>query len=124
MRVLFTAGGTGGHIYPALAVADELKEARPGTGMLFVSGDRDLERNIIAGAGYPMETINIRGMPRKLSGAIIPFLWKLGRAVVRSRRIIRGFGPSVVMGTGGYVSGPPVIAAWTMGIPVVLQEQK
>jgi len=123
LRILFTAGGTGGHIYPALAVAEEILDLQPDTQVLFISGSREMERKIITDAGYEVESIPVRGMPRKLSGSIVPFIWRLGCAVLRSRRIIRGFRPSVVLGTGGYVSGPPVFAAWSMGIPVFLQEQ-
>ena len=123
MRILFTGGGTGGHIYPALAVAGEILNKSPGTKVLFIGGTGKIERKIIGVAGFEMKTIQVKGLPRKISPEFIPFMWKLGLSIITSMQIIRGFKPSVIMGTGGYVSGPPIIAAWTMGIPVVLQEQ-
>ena len=123
MRILFTGGGTGGHIYPAIAVAEQILNKSPGSEILFIGGIRKIEKKIIDDAGFVMKTIQVKGLPRKISPALIPFIWKLGLSVITSMQIIRGFKPSVIMGTGGYVSGPPIIAARTMGIPVVLQEQ-
>ncbi len=123
MRIIFTGGGTGGHIYPALAVAGEILNKSPGSKILFIGGSRKIERKIIGDAGFEMKTINVKVLPRKISPEFIPFMWKLGLSIITSMKIIRGFKPSVIMGTGGNVSGPPIIAARTMGIPVVLQEQ-
>lgn len=123
MRIAFAAGGTGGHVYPALAVAREIVRRRPETEVLFIGGTRGIERKIVGDSGFPVETIPACGMPRKLSLAMAPFLWKLGVSILRSRAVLSRFRPAVVMATGGYVSGPPVMAARTMGIPVVIQEQ-
>lgn len=123
MRIVFAGGGTGGHVYPALAVAREILKCRPETEILFIGGTRGIERKIAGGAGFPVETITVSGMPRKTSPAIFPFLWKLGASILRSRKILKRFQPRVVMATGGYVSGPPVIAAHFLGIPAVIQEQ-
>jgi UDP-N-acetylglucosamine--N-acetylmuramyl-(pentapeptide) pyrophosphoryl-undecaprenol N-acetylglucosamine transferase len=123
MRIVFAGGGTGGHVYPALAVARELLKRRPDTEVLFIGGTRGIERKIVGGSGFPLETIPVTGFLRKPSLTVVPFFWNLGVSVVLSRRYIRRFKPSVVMATGGYVSGPPVIAARTLGVPVVIQEQ-
>ena len=123
MKIIFTGGGTGGHIYPALAVAEEIMNKKPQSKILFIGGTRNIESKIIGNAGFAMKTIKITGFPRKITPQIFTFAWNLGLSIINSMRIIRGFKPSVIMGTGGYVSGPPIIAAWTMGIPVVLQEQ-
>jgi UDP-N-acetylglucosamine--N-acetylmuramyl-(pentapeptide) pyrophosphoryl-undecaprenol N-acetylglucosamine transferase len=123
MRIAFAGGGTGGHVYPALAVAREILKRRPETEVLFIGGTRGIERKIAGGAGFPVETITACGMPRKTSPAIFSFAWKLGASILRSRSILKRFRPRVVMATGGYVSGPPVIAAHFLGIPAVIQEQ-
>ena len=123
MRVMFAGGGTGGHIYPALAVAEEIKNRQPDTDILFIAGTKGIEQRIVSNAGFPLKTIPVIGFPRKLSPSLLPFVWKLMVSVVRSRNFISGFRPSVMMATGGYVSGPPIIAARTLGIPVVIQEQ-
>ncbi|HDY88434.1 MAG TPA: undecaprenyldiphospho-muramoylpentapeptide beta-N-acetylglucosaminyltransferase [bacterium] len=123
MRIIFTGGGTGGHIYPALAVAEEILNKKPQSKILFIGGTRNIESEIIGKAGFVMKTIKVTGLPRKITPQIFTFIWNLGLSIINSMRIIRGFKPSLIMGTGGYVSGPPIIAAWTMGIPIVLQEQ-
>lgn len=123
MRVVFAAGGTGGHIYPALAVAREVTRLRPDAAILFIGGTRGIEQKIVGDSGFPVETIPAVGMPRKLSPAMLTFIWQLGRSVVQSRRILRKFRPDAVVATGGYVAGPTVIAARTLGIPAVIQEQ-
>ncbi|MFC1694448.1 undecaprenyldiphospho-muramoylpentapeptide beta-N-acetylglucosaminyltransferase [Candidatus Latescibacterota bacterium] len=123
MRVMFVGGGTGGHIYPALAVAEEIMNKKPETEILFVAGNRGIERKIVTDAGFPLKTIPVTGLPRKLTPALVTFAWKLMVSILKSRKFMRCFKPSVMMATGGYVSGPPIIAAFTMGIPVVIQEQ-
>jgi len=123
MRVMFAGGGTGGHIYPALAVAKEIMSKKPDADILFMAGTRGIERKIFVDAGFALKTIPVIGLPRSLSPTLIPFAWKLMVSVVKSCLYMRGFKPSVVMATGGYVAGPPIIAAITMGIPVVIQEQ-
>ncbi|MFC1528452.1 undecaprenyldiphospho-muramoylpentapeptide beta-N-acetylglucosaminyltransferase [Candidatus Latescibacterota bacterium] len=123
MRVMFAGGGTGGHIYPALAIAGEMMNKLPEVEILFMAGTRGIERKIFSDAGFDVKTISVVGLPRKMSPALVPFAWKLVMSIARSRRYLKGFRPSVVIATGGYVSGPPVIAAYMMGIPVVIHEQ-
>ena len=123
MRIVFACGGTGGHIYPALAVADELKKLRTDMDIMFIAGSKGMERSIIERAGYVMEPLPVIGLPRTASLRLIPFAWRLGVSVVKARKSLARFRPSVVVATGGYVSAPPVIAARMMGIPIVMQEQ-
>lgn len=123
MRFIFAGGGTGGHIYPALAVAKEIMTIQPDAEILFVAGTRGIERRIVSDAGFSLKTIPVIGLPRKVSPAFVLFGWKLMVSVLISRGCLRNFKPSVVLATGGYVSGPPIIAAHTLGIPVVIQEQ-
>jgi UDP-N-acetylglucosamine--N-acetylmuramyl-(pentapeptide) pyrophosphoryl-undecaprenol N-acetylglucosamine transferase len=123
MRILFTAGGTGGHIYPAVAIARAVLTKAPHAQILFITGIKEIERKIIQDTGFDMKTISVKGLPRKMSPLLIGFVVKLGVSVFQSMRIIHAFKPSLVMATGGYVSGPPVVAAWTMGIPVFMLEQ-
>lgn len=123
MRLAFAAGGTGGHVYPALAVAQEILKRRPQAEIRFIGGNRGIERKIVGASGFPVETIPAAGMPRSLSPAIIPFFWKFAVSIIMSRGILRKFRPSLLLATGGYVSGAPVLAARTLGIPVAMQEQ-
>lgn len=123
MKIVFTGGGTGGHIYPALSIAEKIRERQPETEMLYIGGTRGIERTIIGEAGIPMRTIPVKGMPRCVSPALVPFAFNLGASIIKSFLIIRGFKPSLVMATGGYVSGPPVLAARSAGVPVMMQEQ-
>jgi UDP-N-acetylglucosamine--N-acetylmuramyl-(pentapeptide) pyrophosphoryl-undecaprenol N-acetylglucosamine transferase len=123
MRMIFTGGGTGGHLYPALAIAREVFERQPQTDILFLIGTREIENRIIRDAGFEMKTLPVRGLPRKLSPAIIPFIVRLKISILKSLLIMKGFKPAIILATGGYVSGPPIIAAWIMGIPVIMQEQ-
>ena len=123
MRIMFAGGGTGGHIYPALAIAEEIVKRQPDVKILFIAGSREIELKIVRDAGFQIKTIQVSGLPRKVTLALLPFAWKLVGSVVRSRQFIRDFRPSVVMATGGYIAGPPIIAAYIMGIPVAIQEQ-
>ncbi|MEW6243070.1 MAG: undecaprenyldiphospho-muramoylpentapeptide beta-N-acetylglucosaminyltransferase [Bacillota bacterium] len=121
MRLLVTGGGTGGHIYPALAVADEL--LKQGGEVLYVGTARGLESDIVPREGIPFKTIPVRGLLNKspLQAGVGVFVAALG--VLEAARIIRRFRPEVVLGTGGYVSGPVVLAARLLSVPYFLQEQ-
>ncbi len=123
MRIIFTGGGTGGHLYPSIAIAQEIARRRPETEMQFIIGTREIERKIIEGAGYAFDTIPVKGYPRKISLEIASFIWNLELSVMKSFKILYKFKPSAIMATGGYVSAPPVLAGWFMKIPVFLLEQ-
>ena len=123
MKVLIAGGGTGGHIYPGIAVAEELKRIDPTAQILFVGGDRGLEGRVVPEAGFDLVTIAARGLPRRALWRV-PFalLSNLG-AFFAALGIVRRVKPDVVLGTGGYVSAPVVVAAWLTRRPVLLQEQ-
>lgn len=122
MRVLFAGGGTGGHIYPALALARYLS-AGDRADVLFVGTAHGMEKDIVPAAGFRLETIPVVGLQRRLSLQMGRALYLAGSAVFAARRIIQRFKPDVVVGTGGYVAGPVVLAAALSRIPTVIHEQ-
>lgn len=122
-RFLLSGGGTGGHIYPAIAIADELKKRYPGARFLFVGAKDRMEMEKVPQAGYEIRGLWISGLARKLSWKNLLFPVKLVSSLMRARKIIREFKPDLVIGTGGFASGPTLRAAGAMGIPYVLQEQ-
>jgi UDP-N-acetylglucosamine--N-acetylmuramyl-(pentapeptide) pyrophosphoryl-undecaprenol N-acetylglucosamine transferase len=123
MRVLIAAGGTGGHLFPALAIAQELRRQKPAAEILFLGSDRGLEKRVVPREGFAFASVPIRGWSRKASWQAFVFPWFLLRALWRSLLILRRFRPAVVVGTGGYVSGPALFLATLMGIPSLIQEQ-
>ncbi|MGE5703798.1 MAG: undecaprenyldiphospho-muramoylpentapeptide beta-N-acetylglucosaminyltransferase [Clostridia bacterium] len=123
MRIVLTGGGTGGHIYPALAVAKEILRKEPQAAFLYIGTEKGLEADIVRRAGIPFQSIEIAGFKRKLSFDNVRTVWKFIRAVGRSKELIRAFQPDVVIGTGGYVCGPVVYAAAKLGVKTVIHEQ-
>lgn len=122
MRVLFAAGGTGGHIYPALALARHLCAAE-GAETLFVGTEHGLENELVPSSGFRLETIPAAGLERRVSLQAGRALLLAGAGVWSAGRLIRRFGPDVVVGMGGYVAGPVVLAAVLTGTPAVIHEQ-
>lgn len=120
--LIFTGGGTGGHLYPALAVADAARAARPGVDILFVGTPDRLEAEVVPAQGYRFAAIPAMGLSREPLQAA-KALWMLAGAVVKARALLRREKPRAVLGTGGYVSAPVLLAARLEGVPVVLQEQ-
>lgn len=123
MRLIVSAGGTGGHIYPALATIDALKKQEPDSAILYVGGQRGLEKNIVPQKGIPFKALEIQGFKRKLSWDNLKTMYLFLKAVKDAKKIIKEFKPEVVVGMGGYVSGAVVYAAQAMGIPTVIHEQ-
>ncbi|AGB41704.1 undecaprenyldiphospho-muramoylpentapeptide beta-N-acetylglucosaminyltransferase [Halobacteroides halobius DSM 5150] len=123
MRVLFSGGGTGGHIYPSLAIAKKLEERVKDSEILFVGTKDGLEADIIPKEGYKLETIHVEGLPRKISLQLARSLLKTGLGLVEAKRIIKNFKPDIVVGTGGYVCGPTVLAASLSKVPTLIHEQ-
>jgi UDP-N-acetylglucosamine--N-acetylmuramyl-(pentapeptide) pyrophosphoryl-undecaprenol N-acetylglucosamine transferase len=123
MKYLITGGGTGGHVYPAIAIADAIKELYPDSKILFAGTRSKMEWIAVPKAGYEIQPITISGLHRNfnVSNIILPF--KLMLSLWQSRSIIRSFKPDAVICTGGYVSGPIGWVASLSGIPVFLQEQ-
>ena len=122
-RVVISGGGTGGHIFPAIAIADEIKRRNPGVDILFVGAVGKMEMERVPKAGYSIEGLPIVGLQRKLtfSNFLLPF--KLFNSLLKARRIIKRFDPQLVIGVGGYASGPTLKIAQILGIPTVIQEQ-
>ena len=122
-RFIISGGGTGGHIYPAIAIAGELKRRYPNAAFLFVGAKDRMEMKKVPHAGYEIEGLWISGIQRNLTFDNALFPIKLGSSLWRSGRIIKRFVPDVVIGTGGFASGPLLRMANNTNIPTVLQEQ-
>jgi UDP-N-acetylglucosamine--N-acetylmuramyl-(pentapeptide) pyrophosphoryl-undecaprenol N-acetylglucosamine transferase len=123
VKVIIAGGGTGGHVFPGIAVAEELRRTQPGATILFVGSRRGLEAQAVPGAGFPIRFVMARGFPRRA-------WWRWPAAVlsnligfVQSIWVVATERPDVVLGTGGYVSGPVSLATWLLGRPLLLQEQ-
>ncbi len=123
MSILFAGGGTGGHLYPALALADEIKAQKPDWPIAFMGTATRMEAQLVPQHGYPFYPVHVVGMPRKLGPELLRFGKALVGSVNEARRIIREVRPLIVVGTGGYVSAPAVLAARMEGIPAVICEQ-
>ncbi len=127
MKVLIAAGGTAGHINPALAIAAYLKERRPDTEIAFAGRREGMEYGLVSRQGYPFYHIEVQGIQRSLTPHNIvrnvKALWYLSSSGRKSRRILRDFAPDLVIGTGGYVSGPVVLSAAKQGIRTAIHEQ-
>jgi UDP-N-acetylglucosamine--N-acetylmuramyl-(pentapeptide) pyrophosphoryl-undecaprenol N-acetylglucosamine transferase len=122
-RIVFAGGGTGGHLFPALAIAEEIRLIAPSAEILFVGTKGKIESRVVPELGYRFETIWISGFRRSLKISNLLFPVKVLVAMIQSNRILSGFGPDAVVGTGGYVSGPVVYIATLRGIPTLIQEQ-
>ncbi|MFH7012704.1 undecaprenyldiphospho-muramoylpentapeptide beta-N-acetylglucosaminyltransferase [Flavobacterium sp. FlaQc-52] len=122
-KFILSGGGTGGHIYPAIAIANELKLQFPDAEFLFVGAKDKMEMQKVPQAGYKIKGLWIAGLQRKLTLQNMMFPLKLATSLLESRKIIKKFKPNVVIGTGGFASGPLLQAAGSAGIPTVIQEQ-
>jgi len=122
-RILIGGGGTGGHVFPAIAIADALKAMHPEAMFLFVGARGKLEMDKVPEAGYSIEGLPVAGFQRRLTFKNISFFFKLASSLLKSRRIVRRFKPHVAIGVGGYASGPILKAAARQGIPILIQEQ-
>ena len=123
VNILLSGGGTGGHIYPAIAIADELKKRYPNAKFLFVGASDRMEMEKVPQAGYKIKGLNISGIQRSLSTKNLAFPFKLIQSLYRANKIINKFQPTVVIGTGGFASGPTLFMANKKKIPSIIQEQ-
>ncbi len=121
-RIMFAAGGTGGHIYPAIAIADELKKLDSEIEIKFIGAKGRIEEKIVPANGYELLTIDLRGFYRSLSPKNVVVTLKFLRAVRKSNSYLKEFKPEIVFGTGGFVSGPVLWSASKLRIPTVIQE--
>jgi UDP-N-acetylglucosamine--N-acetylmuramyl-(pentapeptide) pyrophosphoryl-undecaprenol N-acetylglucosamine transferase len=123
MKLLVAGGGTGGHLFPGLALAEEVKGRHPDNSVLFVGTARGLEARVVPQAGYPLELISVGPLKGQGFFGLLRGLLRLPWSFVQSLRILRRFNPDVVVGVGGYASGPILLAAWFLRIPTAVQEQ-
>lgn len=123
MKVAFAGGGTGGHVYPGVTIARALQEKDPGVEVLFVGTRRGLEADVIPREGFRLAAIEVAGFHRRLSVDTLLTAFRACKGFAQSWAILRRERPDVVVGTGGYVSGPVVLAAWMLGIPTLVHEQ-
>jgi len=123
MRLLVAGGGTGGHLFPGLALGEEVKTRHPRNDVLFVGSARGIEAREVPKAGYPLELIDVGPLKRMGMQGFFKGLVRIPRALWQSVRILRRFDPDVVVGVGGYSSGPVLLAAWILRKPTAIQEQ-
>ena len=123
VNILISGGGTGGHIYPAIAIANELKKRNSEANFLFVGAQGRMEMEKVPQAGYPIQGLWITGIQRKLTLKNLMFPFKLMSSLFKANKIIKSFKPNVVIGTGGFASGPTLYMATKKGIPTLVQEQ-
>ncbi len=123
MKVIISGGGTGGHVFPAIAIANAIRAIEPDVDILFVGAKGKLEMEKVPKAGYPIEGLNISGFHRKLTMRNLMFPFKLISSLWKARGIVKRFQPDVAVGVGGYASGPTLDRASRAGVPTLIQEQ-
>ncbi len=123
IRAIISGGGTGGHIFPAISIANKLKELNPGTEILFVGATGRMEMERVPAAGYKIVGLPIEGLKRQLTLSNLALPFKVLKSVRTAKKLIREFRPDVAIGVGGYASAPLLWAAGQLGIPTLIQEQ-
>lgn len=123
IRAIISGGGTGGHIFPALSIANKLKELNPETEILFVGADGRMEMERVPAAGYKIIGLPVAGLQRKLTLSNFALPFKVIRSVRMAKKVIREFKPDIAIGVGGYASAPLLWAAGRLGVPTLIQEQ-
>ena len=123
LKVIISGGGTGGHIFPALSIANKLKEVNPDTEILFVGAEGRMEMEKVPGAGYRIIGLPIAGLQRKLTLSNLALPFKVMKSIRMAHRTLKEFKPDIAIGVGGYASAPLLWAAGQLGIPTLIQEQ-
>lgn len=123
LKILISGGGTGGHVFPAIAIANAVRDHAPDTRFLFVGAEGKMEMEKVPAAGYEIAGLPIRGFQRSAPWKNVGLPWRLLKSMWKARRIIRTFKPHVAVGVGGYASGPVLAAAQRADIPTLIQEQ-
>jgi UDP-N-acetylglucosamine--N-acetylmuramyl-(pentapeptide) pyrophosphoryl-undecaprenol N-acetylglucosamine transferase len=123
LKIIVSGGGTGGHIFPAISIANAIKSLRPDTEFLFVGAEGKMEMEKVPAAGYKIEGLWISGFQRKLTMSNLAFPFKVLSSLVKAKKILETFKPDAVIGTGGFASGPMLQVAARKGIPTLIQEQ-
>jgi UDP-N-acetylglucosamine--N-acetylmuramyl-(pentapeptide) pyrophosphoryl-undecaprenol N-acetylglucosamine transferase len=122
-KVIISGGGTGGHIFPAVSIANAIKELYPDVDILFIGAEGRMEMEKVPAEGYKIVGLPVIGMKRKLTLEAFTFIFKLMKSLRKAKKIIKDFDPQVVVGVGGYASGPALKAASKLKIPYLIQEQ-
>jgi UDP-N-acetylglucosamine--N-acetylmuramyl-(pentapeptide) pyrophosphoryl-undecaprenol N-acetylglucosamine transferase len=122
-KIIISGGGTGGHVFPAIAIADALKQRNPEADILFVGATGRMEMEKVPDAGYPIIGLPVAGFQRKLSFKNVTFFFRLAVSMLKAFRVVRSFKPQIAVGVGGYASGPVLRAASALGVSSLLQEQ-
>ena len=122
-RIILSGGGTGGHIFPAVSIADRFRARHPDAEILFVGAEGRMEMTRVPEAGYRIIGLPIAGIQRSLSMSNLAVPFKLAASMWRARKVVRDFRPDIAVGTGGYASGPVLFAASMAGVPTLIQEQ-
>ena len=123
LKVIISGGGTGGHIFPAVSIANKLKELNPETEILFVGAEGRMEMEKVPAAGYEIIGLPVAGLQRRLTAANLALPFKLLKSIRKARRILKDFRPDIAIGVGGYASAPLLWTAQKLGIPTLIQEQ-
>ena len=122
-RIILSGGGTGGHIYPALAIYNRMKELNPDLECLYIGTDKGLEASIVPKANIDFKSIEISGLKRSLSLDNIKVAWQMLTSTQKAKKLIKEFQPELVIGTGGFVCAPVLYGATQLGIPTLIHEQ-
>ncbi|HOZ29666.1 MAG TPA: undecaprenyldiphospho-muramoylpentapeptide beta-N-acetylglucosaminyltransferase [Bacteroidales bacterium] len=122
-KIIISGGGTGGHIFPAVSIANSIIKKYPDTDILFIGAEGKMEMEKVPAAGYKIVGLPVVGMQRKLSLSMFSFVFKVLKSLRKAKKIIKDFKPDVVVGVGGYASGPALRAASSQKIPCLIQEQ-
>lgn len=123
MKVIIAGGGTGGHLFPGIALAEEVTTRQAGNEVLFIGTERGIEARVVPELGYPLELIEVRGLKGKGITARLAGVSRLPGAMLSSLRIVQRFDPDLAVGVGGYASGPAILAARMLGVPTAVLEQ-
>lgn len=123
MRIVIAGGGTGGHLFPGIAIAEEFIKRDKQAEVLFVGTKKGIESRMLSRAGYELSTIEVEGIKGRGLKALAKSLYQIPQSMLQSRKILKKFRPGMVIGVGGYASGPAVMAAYFMGVPTAIAEQ-
>lgn len=123
IRIIISGGGTGGHVFPAIAIAQAIRSQTPDSEILFVGAEGRMEMEKVPAAGFRIEGLPVTGFQRRFALSNLSFPFRLMKSMIRARTIVKSFHPHLVIGVGGYASGPILRVAATLGIPTLIQEQ-